>query len=111
MREAVAEEHEGKRRNELSWKIHRLHWEKNRFVFDLMYKRKVMTRQLVRGVVWNQRGDLALPNCSYGCGFVNWLLSLRYLNQGNAKLGRIEVTRQSWALIVAAPVANKTVLI
>lgn len=48
MREAVNEDHEGKRKNESSWKIHRLHWEKNRFIYDLMYVRKVMSRQLVR---------------------------------------------------------------
>lgn len=48
MKDAVSEEHEGKRRNELTWKIHRIHWEKNRFIFDLMYKRKVMSRELVR---------------------------------------------------------------
>jgi len=48
MREAVNEEHEGKRKNEGNWKIHRLHWEKNRFIFDLMYTRKVMSRELVR---------------------------------------------------------------
>ena len=48
LKEAVSEEHEGKRRNESQWKIHRLHWEKNRFIFDLMYKRKVMSRELVR---------------------------------------------------------------
>eukprot|EP00983_Pelagomonas_calceolata_P114477 1160098-Pelagomonas_calceolata.AAC.4 len=47
MKEAVNEEHEGKRKNELTWKIHRLHWEKNRFIFDLMYQRKVMSRELV----------------------------------------------------------------
>lgn len=48
MREAVNEDHEGKRKNESSWKIHRLHWEKNRFIYDLMYVRKVMSRKLVR---------------------------------------------------------------
>ncbi len=47
MKEAVNEDHAGKRRAELNWKIHRLHWEKNRFIFDLMYKRKVMSRELV----------------------------------------------------------------
>lgn len=47
MREAVNEDHEGKRKNETSWKIHRLHWEKNRFIYDLMYVRKVMSKDLV----------------------------------------------------------------
>ncbi len=48
MKEAVNEEQGGKRKAELTWKIHRIHWEKNRFIFDLMYKRKVMSRELVR---------------------------------------------------------------
>lgn len=48
LKDAVNEDHEGKRVAELTWKIHRLHWEKNRFIFDLMYKRKVMSRELVR---------------------------------------------------------------
>jgi hypothetical protein len=47
MKEAVNEEHDGLRKNQSSWKIHRLHWEKNRFIYDLMYKRKVMSRELV----------------------------------------------------------------
>jgi bud site selection protein 31 len=41
MKEAVNEDHEGKRKNELTWKINRIHWEKNRFIYDLMYVRKV----------------------------------------------------------------------
>jgi bud site selection protein 31 len=44
MKEAVNEDQEGKRKSELTWKIHRLHWEKNRFIYDLMYMRKVMIR-------------------------------------------------------------------
>jgi len=47
-RDAVNEDHSGKRRNELSWRIHRIHWEKNRFVFDLMYQKRAMSKQLVR---------------------------------------------------------------
>jgi bud site selection protein 31 len=47
MKDAVNEGDEGKRKAELSWKIHRLHWEKNRFIFDLMYQRKVMSKELV----------------------------------------------------------------
>ena len=54
MKEAVSDEHEGKRKNESNWKIHRLHWEKNRFIYDLMYKRKVMSKELVRKMALNQ---------------------------------------------------------
>jgi hypothetical protein len=48
MRDVVAEGHEGERRAALSWKVHRVHWEKNRFIFDLVYVRKVMSKELVR---------------------------------------------------------------
>lgn len=46
MKEAVNEEHEGRRKNELTWKINRIHWEKNRFIYDLMYSRKVISTAL-----------------------------------------------------------------
>lgn len=51
MKDAVADEHEGKRKCEANWKIHRIHWEKNRFIYDLMYVRKVMSRELVSHAV------------------------------------------------------------
>lgn len=47
LKDAVADDAEGKRKAEASWKIHRIHWEKNRFIYDLMYVRKVMSRELV----------------------------------------------------------------
>ena len=55
MKEAVNEEHEGRRKNELAWKIHRIHWEKNRFIFDLMYQRKVMSKELVSSALARRR--------------------------------------------------------
>jgi len=60
MKEAVNEEHEGKRKNELTWKITRIHWEKNRFMYDLMYKRKVMSRELYDWLVREKIADGAL---------------------------------------------------
>lgn len=33
--------HEGKRKCESNWDIHRIHWKKNRFIYDLYYKNKV----------------------------------------------------------------------
>eukprot|EP01025_Chloroclados_australasicus_P052208 TRINITY_DN607_c0_g1_i1.p1 TRINITY_DN607_c0_g1~~TRINITY_DN607_c0_g1_i1.p1 ORF type:complete len:290 (+),score=47.83 TRINITY_DN607_c0_g1_i1:94-870(+) len=60
MKQAVNEEHEGKRRNELNWKIHRLHWEKNRFIYDLRYQRKVMSKELFEFLVREKIADGAL---------------------------------------------------
>jgi hypothetical protein len=71
MKEAVNEEHEGKRKAELTWKIHRIHWEKNRFIYDLMYQRKVMSKELVRGLLQSTcvglcmgRGAAATCSCT-----------------------------------------------
>ncbi len=60
LKEAVNEEHEGRRKNELTWKINRIHWEKNRFIYDLMYVRKVMSRELVRFAGEYDRGLVVL---------------------------------------------------
>ena len=48
MRDAVAEDHDGKRKNETTWRVHRIHFEKNRFIYDLMYKQKALSKDLVR---------------------------------------------------------------
>lgn len=48
MKEAVNEDHLGKRKCQVTWKVHRIHWEKNRFIYDLMYVRKAITKELVR---------------------------------------------------------------
>lgn len=47
MKEAVNEDHLGKRKCQVTWKVHRIHWEKNRFIYDLMYVRKAITKELV----------------------------------------------------------------
>ena len=60
MKEAVNEEHAGKRKHELNWKVHRIHWEKNRFIYDLKYVRKAISQDLVRRRQ-PQRSPPALP--------------------------------------------------
>jgi hypothetical protein len=69
LKDAVAEENEGKRKCEASWKIHRIHWEKNRFIYDLMYVRKVMSRELVsRG--WDV--SVRAGGQGQGCQHAGW---------------------------------------
>lgn len=57
MREAVNEDTSDRRKTESAWKVHRLHWEKNRFIYDLMYVRKVMSRQLFDWLVKERVAD------------------------------------------------------
>lgn len=46
MREAETEPHEGKRKVECLWLISRIHHQKTRYVFDLFYKSKAISREL-----------------------------------------------------------------
>ena len=46
MREAEQDPHEGKRKVEALWPIFRLHHQKSRYIYDLFYKRKAISRQL-----------------------------------------------------------------
>jgi len=46
MREAETEPHEGKRKVESLWPIFRLHHQRSRYIFDLFYKRKAISREL-----------------------------------------------------------------
>ncbi|KAI7697285.1 Protein BUD31 -like protein [Sarcoptes scabiei] len=60
MREAESESHEGKRRNESLWPIFKIHHQKSRFVYDLFYKRKTISRELYDYCIQNRIADAAL---------------------------------------------------
>lgn len=86
MKDAVNEEHEGKRKAELTWKIHRIHWEKNRFIFDLMYQRKVMARELFDYLVREKIADGALISKWRKPGY-ELLCSLMSIQRSNHNFG------------------------
>ncbi|XP_072029345.1 protein BUD31 homolog isoform X3 [Amphiura filiformis] len=43
---AETEPHEGKRKVEALWPVFKIHHQKSRYIFDLFYKRKAITREL-----------------------------------------------------------------
>jgi bud site selection protein 31 len=86
MRDAVNESHEGKRKNETTWKIHRLHWEKNRFIYDLMYVRKVISRELYDFLVREKIADGALISKWRKPGY-EILCSMLAIQKGNHNFG------------------------
>ncbi|KAL3149543.1 hypothetical protein ABBQ32_002323 [Trebouxia sp. C0010 RCD-2024] len=86
MKEAVNEEHEGRRKNELAWKIHRIHWEKNRFIFDLMYQRKVMSKELYDYLVREKIADGGLISKWRKPGY-EILCSMLAIQKGNHNFG------------------------
>jgi bud site selection protein 31 len=46
MREAENEPLEGKRKIESSWSIFRIHHQRSRYIYDMFYKRKAITKEL-----------------------------------------------------------------
>ena len=60
LREAVDDPHEGKRKCEANWPIHRIHYERNRFIYDMYYKQQRITRELYEFLVREKVVDAAL---------------------------------------------------
>merc|ERR1712071_643088 len=46
MREAETDPHEGKRKVEALWPIFKIHHQRSRYIYDLFYKRKAISREL-----------------------------------------------------------------
>merc|ERR1712137_40367 len=46
MREAENETHEGKNKNESTWAIFRIHHQQSRYIYDLFYRRRAISREL-----------------------------------------------------------------
>ncbi|KAI3438040.1 hypothetical protein D9Q98_000483 [Chlorella vulgaris] len=86
MKDAVNEDTSGKRRNETTWKVTRIHWEKNRFIYDLMYNRKVMSRELYEWLVREKMADGALISKWRKPGY-EILCSLLAIQKGNHNFG------------------------
>jgi len=42
------------------WKIYRLHWEKNRFIFDLFYNKKILSLKIMKSLISNDLVDKEL---------------------------------------------------
>jgi len=46
MREAVNAPHEGMRKDEALWPIHQINWQRSRYIYDMYYKYKKISREL-----------------------------------------------------------------
>ena len=46
MRDAVNEPHEGKRKCESTWKVTKIHWQRSRYIYELYYKKKQISKEL-----------------------------------------------------------------
>eukprot|EP00033_Pygsuia_biforma_P003462 GCRY01003792.1.p1 GENE.GCRY01003792.1~~GCRY01003792.1.p1 ORF type:complete len:150 (-),score=9.23 GCRY01003792.1:103-552(-) len=60
MREIENEEHEGKRICETTWPIMKLHHQRSRFIYELYYKKKEISRELYEWCLKMKYADAAL---------------------------------------------------
>jgi bud site selection protein 31 len=57
MREAELAPHEGKRKVETLWPIFKIHHQKSRYIYDLYYKRKTISKELYDYCLKQSMGD------------------------------------------------------
>merc|ERR1712232_426786 len=60
MRDAENEPHEGKRKIEGTWKIMRLHHQRSRYIFELYYKKKEISKDLYEWLLREKWADATL---------------------------------------------------
>jgi len=92
MRDAVNEPHEGKRRNEATWGITRIHYERSRYVYELFYKKKAISRELYDYLLLEKHADAALIGKWKKPGY-EYLCSLQAIDKRNTNFGTTAICR------------------
>jgi len=60
MREAETENHQGKRKHEGTWEILKIHHDRSRYLYEMYYKKKEISRELYDFCLREGYGDAAL---------------------------------------------------
>merc|ERR1712194_385257 len=93
MKEAVEEPHEGKRKAECTWKIHKIHWERNRFIYNLHFVDKKISKALYDYLCRTKIADGPLiakwrkPGYEYLCSLS--AIDTRNTNYGTSSICRV----------------------
>ena len=86
MREAETTTHEGKRKVESLWPIFKIHYQRNRFIYDLYYKRNSISKELFDFCIKEKIADQALISKWKKQGFEN-LCCLRCIQPKDTNFG------------------------
>ncbi|KNC87251.1 protein BUD31 [Sphaeroforma arctica JP610] len=86
MREAVNESHEGKRKSESTWPIFRVHHQRSKYVYDLFYKRKAISKDLYEYCLKEKYADANLIAKWKKSGYEN-LCCLRCIQTRDTNFG------------------------
>lgn len=91
-REALNEPMDDKRRNEISWPMHRLHYEKNRYLYDMHFKENKISKKLLDYLVNQKLADGKLMAKWRRPGYER-LCSLMVITKSNTNFGTTGVCR------------------
>ena len=89
---AVDDPHDGKRKCESQWDIHRIHWKKNRFIYDMYYKDKKITKELYDWLCRMKIADQPLISKWRKPGY-EILCSMLAISQSSTNFGTVSVCR------------------
>lgn len=92
MRTAVDDPHDGKRKAESQWPIHRIHYEKNRYIYDLYYRQEKISRELYEFLVREKVVDAALISKWRKPGY-EILCSMSAIQRGGTNFGTTSICR------------------
>lgn len=92
MRDAVNEPHEGKRRNEATWGITKIHYERSRYIYELYHKKKAISRELYDWLLLEKHADPMLIAKWKKPGY-EFLCSLSAIDKRNSNFGTSAICR------------------
>ncbi|KAG8469486.1 hypothetical protein KFE25_005941 [Diacronema lutheri] len=92
LKEAVNEPHEGKRKAESQWPIHRIHYEKNRYIYELYYREAKISAELYEFLARHKIIDTALISKWRKSGY-EILCSMSAINKNSTNFGTSSICR------------------
>jgi len=92
LREAVDDPHDGKRKAESQWPIHRIHYERNRYIYDLYYRQEKISKELYEFLVREKVVDAALISKWRKPGY-EILCSMAAIQKSSTNFGTTSICR------------------
>ena len=92
LRDKVNEPHEGLRKNESTWPVHQINWQKSRYIYDMYYVHHRISREVYDYCIKNKLVDAALIAKWKKPGYER-LCSTYAINPKNYKFGTVSICR------------------
>ena len=92
MREAVNAPHEGKTKSQALWPIHQINWQRSRYIYDMFYKYKKISRELYEWCLREKLCDKGLCAKWKKPGYER-LCSVQAIKTNNTNYGSVSICR------------------